>query len=304
MKKALFIILVMALVFTMAVPVSLGAPEASPSPDPSPSPTTSPETSKPQSSDGSMPDDAAPDDSQSTFEVIKLESSGTRVFRVQMRLRDLGYLNYRPTGQYFGLTQDAVMKFQQNNGLDSDGQIGQMTYDKLFSSDVVRKPLSAAVPVYYGVGESNGATAPGELADWAATVDPAFPVGTTATVTDFNTGKAFTVQRTGGTGHADVEATDSAAYTTFLEIYNVPADVEPTWEKRAVVVTVGSATYAASLFGHPAGADTLPDNTMSGHACLYFMGSTSDVLGFVDKEHYKMVLLAGGKTEGELQYQQ
>ena len=296
MKKALFIILVMAIVFTMAIPVSLGAPEDEAS--------ATPTTTDTEGTEDPMPDDAAPDTSLSTFEVLKLESSGTRVFKIQMRLRDLGYLNYRPTGQYFGLTQDAVMKFQQNNGLDTDGQIGQITYDKMFASDAVRKPLSAAVTVYYGVGESNGTTAPGELADWATVVDAAFPVGTTATVTDFNTGKAFTVQRTGGTGHADVEVTDAAAYATFLECYGVPADVEPTWEKRAVVVTVGTASYAASLFGHPAGADTLPDNAMSGHTCLYFMGSTSDVLGFVDKEHYKMVLIAGGKSEGELQYQQ
>ena len=294
MKKALFIILVMALVFTLAIPVSLGAPEAS----------STPTTSDTQGTEDPMPDDAAPDNSQSTFETLKLESSGTRVFKIQMRLRDLGYLNYRPTGQYFTLTQDAVMKFQQNNGLDQDGQIGQMTYDKLFSSDVVRKPLSASVTVYYGVGEPNGSTSPGALADWSTEVDPAFPVGTTATVTDYNTGKAFTVQRTGGTGHADVEVADSAAYTTFLECFGVPNDAQPTWEKRAVVVTVGSSTYAASLFGHPAGADTIADNGMDGHVCLYFMGSTSDVLGFVDKEHYKMVLIAGGKTEGELQYQQ
>ncbi len=301
MKKALFIILVMALVFTLSVPVSLGAPDPSATPSASQTPQTS-ET--PPATQDPMPDDAVPQDSTGTFEVIKLESSGTRVFKVQMRLRDLGYLNYRPTGQYFGLTQDAVIKFQQNNGLDTDGQIGQMSYDKLFTSDVVRKPLSASVPVYYGIGEYNGTTAPGTLADWATEVDAAFPVGGTATVTDYNTGKSFTVTRSGGTGHADVEVTDAAAYTAFLECFGVKADVEPTWEKRAVVVTVGTSTYAASLFGHPDGTDTIEANTMKGHVCLYFMGSTSDVLGFVDKEHYKMVLIAAGKKEGELQYQQ
>lgn len=288
MKKAVFIILVMALVFMIAVPVSLGAPEDDEATG----------TDDPQSTEDVMPDDAPPSDAQ-TFELIKLESAGMQVFRIQMRLRALGYLNYRPTGQYKGLTQQAVIQFQQNNGLSSDGQIGQMTFDKLFSDDVVRKPLSASVPVYSGPALGT-APAPGEAADWATVVDAAFPAGATATVTDYNSGKSFAVERTGGTGHADVKTVDAAAYTTFLECFGVPADAAPTWEKRAVLVTVGTSTYAASMFGHPTGIGEAGSGEMKGHVCLYFKGSTSDVLGFVDKEHYKMVLVAAGLP---LQYQ-
>ncbi len=291
MKKALFVILILALVFTLAVPVSLGAPDTSASPDASASPS---------GTDDSIPDDEAAAPS-SAFEVLESGSSGIRVFKVQMRLRDLGYLNYRPTGSYKTLTQNAVISFQRNNGLDTDGQVGQMTYEKLFSADAARKPLGASVKVYYGPSLVGTAPAPGKAADWATVVDPAFPVGATATVTDYNTGSSFTVQRTGGTGHADVEVVDSAAYETFKTCFGIAQEgAEPTWEKRAVLVTVGSEVYAASLFGHPDGTDTIADNGMNGHVCLYFMGSTSDVLGFVDKEHYKMVLTAAGLP---LQYQ-
>ena len=62
MKKITLILLVIGLVFSIGVPVSLGAPEG--------------------------------------FQMLMLDSSGPDVFRVQMRLRDLGYLNYRPTGMY------------------------------------------------------------------------------------------------------------------------------------------------------------------------------------------------------------
>jgi hypothetical protein len=252
MKRITLFLLVMALVFSIGVPVSLGAPEGY---------------------------------------LLNQESSGLDVYRIQMRLRDLGYLNYRPTGMYRTKTVAAVLEFQKDNGLDADGDMGPQTYDKLFSLDAKRKPLSAGMVPVSGPTQAPDAPSPGEAADWSTVVDAAMPVGTTITVTDFNTGKSFSVQRTGGTGHADVETVDEAATNTFLECYGGAF----TWEKRPVLVKVGEATYAASLFGHPDGEDTIADNKMEGHTCLYFTGSTSGVLGFADKEHARNVMKAAGQ---------
>jgi len=253
MKRISLIILVIALVFSIGVPVSLGAPEG--------------------------------------FQMLMTDSQGPEVFRIQMRLRDLGYLNYRPTGLYKGMTQSAVVEFQKDNGLDPDGRLGEKTYDKLFSLDVTRKPLSAGVVPISGPELKGKAPSPGEAADWSTVVNAAIPVGTRFTITDYNTSKSFSVKRTGGTGHADVETVDSKATDTFLECYGGVF----TWEKRPVLVKVGDKTYAASLFGHPDGEDTIADNKMDGHTCLYFSGSTSDVLGFEDKEHARNVLKAAGQ---------
>ncbi|MFA5676210.1 MAG: peptidoglycan-binding domain-containing protein [Christensenellales bacterium] len=217
----------------------------------------------------------APDD----FETLKLESQGTTVFMIQMRLRDLGYINYRATGEYLSKTVSAVRSFQEYNELDADGQLGALTYDKLFSSNVVRKPLATSVTVKSGpppVGIPSGF---GQLSDWN-TINDIFPEGAAATVTDYNSGKSFEVKRVGGKGHADIKPVDQAAYGTFLECFGG----EPNWEKRSVFVTVGGVKYAASLFGYPHGEDE--------HTCLYFYNSTSDALGFVDKEHQKWVLRA------------
>ncbi len=252
MKKITLILLVIALVFSIGVPVSLGAPEG--------------------------------------FQMLMLDSSGPAVFRVQMRLRELGYLNYRPTGMYKGMTQAAVVEFQKNNGLESDGRLGELSYDKLFAMDAVRKPLSPGVIPPSGPSLT-GTPTPGEAADWSTTVNAAIPADTTITITDFNTSKSFSVKRTGGTGHADVETVDGAATDVFLECFGG----EFTWEKRPVLVTVGDKTYAASLLGHTGGEDTIADNDMTGHACLYFSGSVSGVMGFVDKEHARNVLVAAGQ---------
>jgi len=252
MKRITLFLLVIAFVFSIGIPVSLGAPEGY---------------------------------------LLNQESSGIDVFRVQMRLRDLGYLNYRPTGLYRTKTVQAVMEFQKNNGLDADGDLGAQTYDKLFSLDAKRKPLSAGMVPVSGPAYRETSVKPGEKADWSTVVDPAIPVGSTFTVTDFNTGKSFTVKRTGGKGHADVETVDKAATDAFLECFGGSF----TWEKRAVLVQVGDKFYAASLFGHPDGEDTIESNDMKGHTCLYFSGSTSDVLGFEDKEHTRLMLVAAGE---------
>jgi len=253
MKKAILITIVVLFVFSVALTAALG-----------------------------VPDD---------FQILMLESEGERVFMIQMRLRDLGYLNYRPTGMYFAMTQSAVRSFQEHNELEADGRLGAVTYDKMFSSDAVRKPLGTGISVTSGPSLVGSATAVGELADWATVVDEAFTVGKIATVTDFNSGKSFSVRRTGGKGHAKVEALDPDAYNTFLECFGG----EPNWEKRSVLVSLDNTVYAASLFGNPFGESTVANNGMDGAASLYFSGSTSDVLGFVDKEHQKWVLRAAGQ---------
>jgi len=207
-----------------------------------------------------------------------------------MRLRDLGYISYRATGRFLSMTEKGVMNFQENNGLDADGRIGPQTYEKLFTTDLVRKPLSASIRITSGPS-LDGSPANGELADWFTVVDPAFAVGDTVTVTDYNSGAAFQMTRTGGINHAEVESPDSDEYGTYIDSFGGL----PNWEKRSVLVTIGANTYAASLFGNAQGDDTIANNTMAGHTCLYFYGSYSHAYGFADKEHDKMVLTAAGE---------
>jgi len=224
------------------------------------------------------------------FVIIMLEDENTDVIRIQMRLRDLGYITYRATGRYYGLTEKAVLDFQKNNDLDADGRCGEQTYTKMFETGVVRKPLSAEQPVTSGPALVGSPAEYGELGDWAQ-IDAAFPVGATAVVKDFNSGKSFEMQRTGGTGHADVEPVDEAAYEEYINSFGG----KPNWEKRSALVVIDGTTYAASMFGNQHGEDTIEENGMDGHTCLYFYNSTSDALGFVDKEHQIFVLAAAGE---------
>ncbi len=292
-RKCLLMILAVVLVFVLAVPVGLCEPTDAPDDADNPD-----EENMQDDTDDTTDEDTTDDTADTTgdFEILMLNSMSNTVVRVQERLRDLGYVNYRPTGRYLSMTELGVKQFQENNSIDADGRIGPETYAKLFQTiGLVRKPLSVAEATNNttGVGYIEGEGAqPGEAGDWFTEIDPAFAVDSTVTVTDYNTGKTFQMKRTGGTGHADVESPSAEEYQKYIDCFGG----NPNWEKRPVIVTIGDVDYAASLTGNVQGTDNVEENTMKGHACLYFSGSVSDVLGFVDIEHEEVVLTAAGQT--------
>ena len=278
-KKILSIIAVIALVMTTGIHVAFGEPTPTVTADTSPTPTSTPDTTETDT------------DTQPAFELLDVNSVGENVIRLQMRLRQLGYFNYRATGMYYSMTQKGVKQFQESNELSPDGQAGEMTYTELFTVDAVRKSLPPSVLYEVGLSDSLDTHVYGELSSWAE-IDALFTMDMTVTITDYNTGKTFEMTRTGGVNHADVESKDSDSYATFKECFGG----EDNWsEKRAVLVTINGVQYAASLFGHPSGEDTISDNGMAGHTQLYFSGSTSDIFGFADRYHQDKVLTAAGQ---------
>lgn len=294
-KRVVIIILVIAVAFAAYSPSaycvspSPTTVNATPSQTPADSATASPADNASASPTESA--ETSPDESSTVFKTLQLNDKGLEIIRLQMRLRELGYFNLRATGNYFNGTKNAVTEFQQKNGLDSDGQVGQMSYAKLYSfSGVARRPKSPSV--YITSGKTGAIKVTGQLGDWVS-ISAAFPVSTTAAVkvTDCITGDSFNVYRTGGVNLAEIEPATSGDNDIYKSCYNGKA----IWEERAVVVTVNGADYAASLCGYPAGSDNVADNGMTGHTTLYFYGSTSDVLGFANKEDLKEVLIAAGK---------
>lgn len=60
---------------------------------------------------------------------------GASVKEMQKRLKELGFYTYRKNTNYFGdITEEAVIKFQEQNGLTADGVAGKRTLERLFSS--------------------------------------------------------------------------------------------------------------------------------------------------------------------------
>jgi len=65
------------------------------------------------------------------YEILQIGDEDQWVYELQEQLYDQGYLSVYPTG-YFGTnTQNAVMQYQSDNGLQSDGKAGPVTRQAL-----------------------------------------------------------------------------------------------------------------------------------------------------------------------------
>ncbi len=64
-------------------------------------------------------------------------SQGEKVWKLQERLQALGYYTDAVDGQFGQGTRDAVVAFQQKNGLEADGYAGEETQKILYSEEAV-----------------------------------------------------------------------------------------------------------------------------------------------------------------------
>ena len=223
--------------------------------------------------------------------LITLNTANQDVLMVQQRLLDLHYFSFKATGNYGGMTRNAVINFQSENGLVSDGTVGKETLDVLFSATAVRAPIIASIPIGPNLPAGQAPDVFGSIeGDWFADVDPQMQLGVPYAITDIITGKSYNITRVGGVNHAQVETASSDDHAIFLETFGG----EYNWSKRPVVVTIGTVRHAASIQGFPAGADSLEGNGMEGSCSLYFSGSLSDISALPDVEHRTAILKASG----------
>ncbi|HIK04149.1 MAG TPA: peptidoglycan-binding protein [Trichormus sp. M33_DOE_039] len=68
------------------------------------------------------------------YPVLSEGSSGQDVIRLQQRLRQLGYFNANPTGNFKGITKNAVITFQRRAGLAATGVVNRQTWNALLGS--------------------------------------------------------------------------------------------------------------------------------------------------------------------------
>lgn len=241
---------------------------ASPSPSVAPTPTVAPTPSQ------------DPD-------YVAIGVRGEYVARMQQRLKDLGYYNYKPTGYFMYTTRGCLIDFQNRNGILADGSAGQETKDLLFSNNALRKRL----PVYNSTGaESNPFQTTGQIAVWGD-ISRLITEGTTFEVIDQETSVSFQMQRVGGTNHMEIEPVDQQNNRKITDMIGNGS----IYQKRPVLVHYGNVYYAASIYLSPHGADLLPGNGMEGHICLYFQGSTPNDIQLTDQEHQDNIQRAAGQ---------
>ena len=283
MKKAVLTIMCALLILSCgAAYADETEPTPTPVPTPSPNPVFTPSLAQPEPFNGLIS--------------LSANQGGTDedVVRVQIRLRDLCYFSFKPTGKYQSMTANAAKAFQLKHTTDdgtpmiSDGTIGAQTMDILFRHTVSRSDIQASIPIGTSSVISNPTT--GEPVTWEE-VRSTLAIGSSYLVTDYNTGTTFYMVFTGGENHAEMECKDAFNAGVLKGIFGG----EFNFSKRAVTVSVNGKQIAASLQGYPHGEDTYAANDMSGHVCLFFDESLSHVGSLPDAEHQELIYKASGR---------
>lgn len=230
------------------------------------------------------------------YEMVRQGSVGETVQRVQIRLRELDYLHFKPTGSFKGMTVSATIAFQQTQETEdggwvaADGEAGEQTQSILFSARARRAAIPSDVVLPSGAGLSGTPAVQGDIMSWSE-IKSKLNNGSSYKLFDYNTGKSFRIKYLGGEGHAEVECSTVEDTAAFLEVFGG----EFNYSKRSMVFQLNDDTFiAASMIGSPHGSDAVPGNDMDGHTCLFFDGSLSHVGMITDVEHQKQIYIAAG----------
>lgn len=256
---------------------------------------------------------------------LRLGSKGTYVQNLQRDLTFLGYDTKGMDGIFGSNTYSAVIRFQKDNNLTSDGIAGRQTKEMLgrkmaertyvvrsgdtlykislkygisvnairqvnnLKSDMIYPGQVLLIPVSIVTTPSrSGETRSPEAADWWTEVQYVFTRGSVATVTDVDTGISYQVRRKGGSNHADCEPLTAADTAKMKQIYGG----QWSWERRAVIVSVNGRVFAASQNGMPHGLYDVYNNNFDGHFCIHFKNSRTHGTNKVDAAHQAAVMKA------------
>jgi LysM repeat protein len=249
-------------------------------------------------------------------------SRGYEVNQLQQKLTDLGYNTYGIDGIFGKNTYSAVTSFQKARGLQADGKAGPATWAALKSGSNVYILKSGdslnSVAAKYGTTSqeiirlngltswvlnpgthlvipvsttSRGDARYGEMADWWTVASEVFTIGTTATVTDLDSGLTYRVVRKGGTNHADCQPLTAADTAKMKQAYGGSWS----WTRHAILVNVNGRVFAASQNGMPHGGQSIYDNNFNGHFCIHFLNSRTHGTNRVDPAHQAAVHKAAGR---------
>ncbi|MBQ4040924.1 MAG: peptidoglycan-binding protein [Oscillospiraceae bacterium] len=196
--------------------------------------------------------------SKTASSMLKLGMEGVEVKKMQTELRKRGFLGASATGYFGDQTLEAVKDFQRKAGISADGIAGAGTLELLYGDNDIRT----------NAAEKAGISGKVQLSEWS-TIKNVFKRYSYATVTDVATGIQYKVYRFGGWHHADCVPA-SKADTEKMKKAN---GGKWGWNRRAIWVTAGGKTYAASQNNQPHMVDYDKNDNFPGHFCIHFNDS-------------------------------
>ena len=227
---------------------------------------------------------------EATYTTLKLGSSGSAVQNMVQELINQGFYPGPLTSTFNSSVKTAVIGFQVHKGLKEDGIAGANTLHKLYGT----------VPV--GKGDRTNLTVnfyPAEKVDWfTGGIQALLPKKSNFKVYDVKTGIVWWAHRWSGGNHIDAEPLTKADTARLCQIYGVSSAKQITekthWQRRPLLVTIGTRTFACSLYGvpHNSAGDTIPDNDFEGQLCIHFPGSRTHGSDREDEGHKEAIQYA------------
>lgn len=203
----------------------------------------------------------------------------------------------RETFSYTVMPGDSLWSIADSYGvsIDSIKSAGGLTSDFLQVGQVLTIPGNApsyqvnrgSVSRDYG----NSDVTYGELIDWSY-INDIFPIGSNATLQDFETGSEFRIHHLFGTNHADCEPLTAEDSYIMKQLFGG----EWSWERRAAIIWLDGQPVACSMAGMPHGtSQDIYGNDFDGMFDLHFLNSRTHGTDRVDPDHQAMVRRAAGQ---------
>ena len=219
---------------------------------------------------------------EASYTTLRLGSTGDAVRNLVTALKAQGYFSGDITNRYTSAVQTAVRAFQRAKGLSVDGIAGEATQHALFGT------------VPKGTGESLLMTlyAAEKVDWWTGGINELWAKGANYKVYDVKTGIVWWAHRWSGGYHVDAEPLTASDTAKLCKCYGVTTASEIAsknlYERRPCLVTIGTRTFACSLYGVPHNypeGDTISTNNFKGQLCIHFTNSWTHGSKKVDSLH-------------------
>ena len=224
---------------------------------PTPAPTEAP-TGKVIDGEGSQ--------QEASYTTLRLGSTGTAVRNLVQALKDKGYYSGNVISQYTSAVESAVRAYQRANNLSVDGIAGPATQHSLYGTVPEGTNSNLSITLY-----------PAEKIDWwTGGINELWAKGANYKIYDVKTGIVWWAHRWSGGYHVEAEPLTSADTARLCKIYGVGAASEIAsknlYQRRPCLITIGSRTFACSLYGipHDAKDQTIKTNNFNGVLCVHF----------------------------------
>lgn len=214
--------------------------------------------------------------------LLKFGMEGSEVKKLQNELARRNFIsNAQVTGYYGSITRDAVKKFQEAANMSvADGVAGPETLEMVYDR---------SNGIHLTIAQSSGVARNVRLIDWwKGGSDLLARPGGIATVTDVKTGRSFKIRRSGGNKHFDVHPLTAEDTAIMKKNYGG----RWSWDRRAIWLSIGSRTYAASQNGMPHSPDPSSTDNYAGHFCIHLLNSRTHGSNSVCPQHQSCIQYA------------